>query len=216
MGYYPIYLDLQGRPCVMIGSGHEMDRKVRDLLAAGARVTCFTTRPSPFLEAAAASGTITLQRRDHQDGDLAGAFLAIAATTHDRALSERIVAEARKEKVLVNVVDETDLCIWIAPAIVRRGDLTVAISTNGRSPAMARFVKEEIETILSPEHAALLDIVADVRSELRRRRIAVQPDAWQHALAGGVLDLLAAGDAKGARVHLMSSLSAQARETPDG
>ena len=217
MGYYPIYLDLQGRSCVMIGSGHEVDRKVQDLIAGGAHVTCITPHPSPFMEKAAAAEQITLQRRDYQAGDLAGVFLAIAATTRDRALSERIATEARVEKVLLNVMDVTDLCVWIAPAIVRRGDLSVAISTSGRSPAMARFVKNEIEAALSPEHEALLDIVADVRSELRRRKVSVDAEAWQHVLESRVLEeRLDVGDREGARALLLSALTSQHRPSAEG
>ena len=127
-------------------------------------VTAVTAHPSAPLEEEASRGRITLHRRPYQDGDLVGAFLAVAATTEDVDLSGRIAEEAKREGVLLNVVDITPLCTWIAPAIVRRGDLTVAISTNGLSPAMARFAKDQVDESLPEEYGSLLEIVAEVRT----------------------------------------------------
>lgn len=215
--YYPIYLDLQGRRCVVIGTGHEVERKVQGLLEAGAEVVVVWPAPSPGLEALAESGGIALVRRPYREGDLAGAFLAIAATTADRPLSERIATEARGEGVLLNVMDVTDLCGWIAPALVRRGALTVAISTSGLSPAMARFVKERIATLLPQEYGMLLEVLAEVRQELRERHLRPRSQRWQEALDAETLRLVASHEWEGVRARLLGILLAPvAKARPSG
>ncbi len=219
MGYHPVFLDLSGRPCTVIAAGPqgELDRKVEELLEAGARVTCIISAPSPFIEAAATKGDIHLQRRVYQNGDLRGAFLAIAATTGDATLSKRIAGEARREGVILNVIDAPDLCDWIAPATVKRGGLTVAVSTDGLSPAMARFVKNRVDEALPDEYGALLAVAAEIRSELRREGISIDAGAWQHALAdGATLDLLREGATEAAKVRLESVLRGGVPATANG
>lgn len=214
MIYYPVYLDLRNRPCVVIGTGAEAKRKVQGLLEVGARVTVVTGEPSPALEGLAAEERIALRRRPYQEGDLAGAFLAIAATTDDLELSERIAVEARNAGVLLNVMDITHLCTWIAPALVERGDLTVAISSAGKSPAFTRFVKEELEQLLPREYGPLLELLTAVRQELRRRRVRVRPDAWQEALASGAWRDLVQRDAGEAQDYLVTLLASRRQKRP--
>ncbi|MDA1096861.1 MAG: bifunctional precorrin-2 dehydrogenase/sirohydrochlorin ferrochelatase [Chloroflexi bacterium] len=206
MGYFPVYLDLRERPCVVIGTGHEADRKVEELRAAGALVTAITGEPTSRMNELAEAGTIALRRRAYQEGDLSGAFLAVSATTDDLDLSARVKAEAEVERVLLNVVDITALCMWIAPAVVRRGSLTIAISTDGISPAMARFAKNRIDEILPPEYGTLLSVVGDVRRELRERRLRPDPETWQRALDPETLRLAAMGDLDGVRHRLLTLL----------
>ena len=103
-------------------------------------------------------------------------------------------------------MDLPDLCTWIAPALVRRGDLTLALSTAGRSPAMARFVKEELEHVIPKEYGTLLEILAEVRHDLRRRRITPPPEAWQKALDGEIRDLLTKHDWPGVKECLLRFL----------
>ena len=209
MGYYPVFLDLQGRPCVVIGTGPEVERKVQGLLEAGAQVTVVADRPSHPIEEMEAQGRIVLQRRPYSEGDLAGAFLAIAATTEDVELSGRIASEAERERVLLNVMDVTALCTWIAPALVRRGKLTLAISTSGLSPAMARLVREELDESIPEEYGVLLEMVAEVRTRLRRRGVRPHPDAWNAALNGDIKALVAKGDLEGVTARLLELLDPQ-------
>ncbi|MBI4236181.1 MAG: bifunctional precorrin-2 dehydrogenase/sirohydrochlorin ferrochelatase [Chloroflexi bacterium] len=208
MSFYPVFLDLHGRPCLVTGVGHELERKTEGLLEAGAQVTVVTPAASPLLRDLAAQGRIVLHERPYREGDLAGTFLAVAATTEDLDLSGRIAAEARMEGVLLNVVDVPALCTWIAPAIVRRGEVTVAVSTNGVSPALARFIKEQIDRTLPQEYAMLAEIVAEVRQELRRRRLHPPPEEWQRALDEEALALLARGDWDGVQARLLTTLTA--------
>ena len=153
-------------------------------------------------------GDITLHTRHYQPGDLSGAFLAISATTHDRPLSEVIHEEAEREKCLLNIVDITDLCTWIYPALVRRGDATVAISTNGRSPAMASFLRKEIDSALPDGYGMLLDVLADIRDDLRRDERMPCGARWQDALNDDATrSLIVAGDEAALRARLIAILT---------
>jgi siroheme synthase-like protein len=207
LGYYPIFLDLRARPCVVIGGGDEAERKTHELLDAGAEVTVISADHSAVYEQLSLDRRIRLERRDYRQGDLAGAFLALSATTSNRELSERVAAEAEEQRVLLNVVDVTDLCTWIYPAVVRRGDATIAISTNGRSPAMARFLKRRVEEAVPEEFAVLLDILADIRQELREERLRPSPGSWQDALDGETLTLAAGHDWDAVRNRIKLSLA---------
>ena len=194
---------------MVMGTGPEAERKVEGLLEAGARVTVVTDQPSHPLDEMEKQGRIVLHRRPYSEGDLAGAFLAIAATTEDVELSRRIANEAEREHVLLNVMDITALCTWIAPALVQRGKLTMAISTSGLSPAMARFVREELEEAVPEEYETLLEIVAEVRKGLRRRGVRPHPDAWNAALNSDIKALLAKGDSEGVAARLLELLDPQ-------
>ena len=208
MGYFPVYLDLRGRRCVVIGEDDEAQMKAGALVEAGADVTVICSEDRLHFTEMAERGDITLRTRDYQPGDLNGAFLAISATTHDRPLSESIRDEAEREKCLLNVVDITDLCTWIYPALVRRGDATVAISTNGRSPAMASFLRREIDNALPPEYGLLLDVLADVREELRGDGKRPPSGRWQAALNDDeTRSLIVAGDEAGLRARLVAILT---------
>ena len=208
MGYYPIYLDLRGRPCVVIGEDLEAQQKTAALVEAGAVVTVICPEERPQFTEMAERGDITLHSRAYEPGDLAGAFLAISATTHDRPLSERIREEAEREKCLLNVVDITDLCTWIYPALVRRGDATVAISTNGRSPAMASFLRREIDAALPEGYGMLLDVLAEIRDGLRRDGARPPSRRWQAALNdAGARSLLSGGDAAALRDYISAFLT---------
>ena len=208
MGYFPVYLDLRGRRCVVIGEDDEAQMKAGALVEAGAEVTVICPEDRPRFTEMAERGDITLRTRDYQPGDLSGAFLAISATTHDRPLSEAIHEEAEREKCLLNVVDITDLCTWIYPALVRRGDATVAISTNGKSPAMASFLRREIDNALPDGYGMLLDVLAEIREELRRDERMPRAGRWQDALNDDAIRALSvAGDEAALRARLIAILT---------
>ncbi len=208
MGYFPVYLDLRGRRCVVIGDDQEAQMKAGALVEAGAVVTVISPEERPRFTEMAEREEITLHSRGYEPGDLKDAFLAISATTHDRVLSEAIKTEAEREKCLLNVVDITDLCTWIYPALVRRGDATVAISTNGRSPAMASFLRREIDEALPVEYGMLLDVLADVREGLRRDGKRPPSGRWQNALNDHeTRAMITAGDEAGLRDHLVALLT---------
>ena len=178
---YPIVLDVTDRPCLVVGGGPIAEGKVRGLLAAGARVTVVSPTLTPALAALAAEGRIAHRARGYAEGDLEGAALALAATG-DRAVSAAVLAEGRARGVWVNAADDPERCDFFLPAVLRRGALAVAVSTGGASPALTRAVRDELERRLPPELGDLVEVVAEVRRELRERAVPVTAEAWRGAL----------------------------------
>jgi precorrin-2 dehydrogenase/sirohydrochlorin ferrochelatase len=188
MKYYPVSLRVAGRRCVVVGGGAVAERKVRSLLDAGARVAVVAPRLSAGLAELAAQGAIEHSARGYQRGDLGGALLAYAATD-DEPLHAEIADEAEAASVLLNVVDRPRWCSFIVPSIMRRGDLTVAVSTAGGSPALARRVRTDIERALGPEYERALDVLARLRRHLQSQ--ALSAEERQRILTGLVAsDLL--------------------------
>ncbi|MBX5491807.1 MAG: bifunctional precorrin-2 dehydrogenase/sirohydrochlorin ferrochelatase [Chloroflexi bacterium] len=205
MTHFAVGLDLRDRRCVVVGGGSVAERRTGGLLASGARVTVVAPTLVPGLEARAAAGEIAVRRRPYVEGDLAGAFLAIAATDAPE-VNAAVAAEARARGVLVNVADDPARGDFIVLATVRRGDLQIAISTGGRSPALARRVREDLERLLPPEYDQLLAVQAELRTELQQAGVTVAPEQWQAAPDAEVLALLRAGDRAAARARLRARL----------
>jgi siroheme synthase-like protein len=188
--YYAAFLDLRGRPCIVIGGGALAAEKVRGLLDAGARVTVIAPALTGPLEALAAEPRIVVHRRPYRPGDLKDVFLAIAADG-DRDTREAIWREAEAEHVVLNSVDDAAHCHFIAPAIHRRGDLVVAVSTAGKSPALAVRLRDRIAAGIGPEYGPLLDLFGELRPEIASR----EPDfARRTALWYRLVDLDLAAD----------------------
>lgn len=206
--YYPVFLNIAGRRCLVIGGGEVAERKATSLLDCGGRVTVISPRLSPGLEEKQAQGAIEALARDFQPGDLEGAFLVIAATD-DPGVNDKIVREARKRGILINVVDQPGECDFIVPSVVRRGELVVAISTGGRSPALARKIRQDIEKHFGPEYGTLLELVSQVRRELMERGQHPSPQAWQDHLDSELLEMVRQGQADIARKRLTAALEAQ-------
>ena len=205
--YYPAYLDIKDRLCVVIGAGKVAEGKVQQLLGAEAQVRIISPESTKFIKDLAGSGQVELIEKDYSTGDLDGAFIAIAATDNTN-INRQIRDEASAEKVLLNVVDVTDLCDFIAPSIIERGPVTVAISTSGKSPALARKLRESLESencnCMPWADAAYL--LAEVRSEVKES-ISPSPELWQKALDDQLLDLIKSGDFSSAKSKLLTSLS---------
>jgi precorrin-2 dehydrogenase/sirohydrochlorin ferrochelatase len=207
--YYPVALDLDGKDCLVVGGGEIADGKLDALLAAGARVTVVSPSVRPRIVALAEAGRITLHRRPYQSGDLAEAFMVIAATD-DRAANAVIAVEGRAAGLLVNAVDDPPNCDFFAVAIVRRGDLQVSISTNGLSPAFARWMREQLDAALPREYGDLLGVLADVRETLKARGPIPAYEHWQAAIDEGVLDALQRGDISEARARVYARVAGAA------
>ncbi len=205
--YYPIYLNLKGALCIVVGGGEVAVRKVKGLLESGGYVRVISLESRPELTSLAAKGRIELKRRAYRNGDLAGARLAIAATA-DAEVNASVSAEARAAGIPVNVVDDAAHSSFILPATLERGDITIAVSTAGRSPALARKLKAHLEKELGQEYAELAAVVSSVRDELKQKKIKVNPESWQEALnLEALLGLLRAGKAEEARAAILNSLS---------
>lgn len=163
MRYYPIFLDLLARPCLVVGGGEVAERKVHSLLQAGGQVTVISPTLTAQLQAWETERRIAVHLRPYETEDLKG-FALVFAATDDEQLQCRVAAEARAAGVLVNVVDRPELCSFIVPALVSQGDLTVAISTNGASPALARQIRRTLEQQFGEEYALALQVLARVRA----------------------------------------------------
>lgn len=187
--YYPVFLDLRGRLAVVVGGGVVAEGKVTGLLDAGADVTVVSPSLSPGLTLLVEDGAVSWVAREYLGNDLADAWLAVAATDNP-ATNMTVAEEAARRRILVNVVDKPAACSFIAPAVVRREDLTIAISTHGKSPAIARKVREEMERLFPQEYGELLKVAGEVRQALRERGLQAPPGLWQQALSAEVLALV--------------------------
>ena len=170
MTYYPAMLDLRGRKAVVIGGGVVAARKVRELVSAGASVTVVAPRLGSAIRSLAAGGAIEWKRRRYRRGDLAGARLAVIATD-DVRVQRRGWSEAEASGVFVNTVDEPARCSFITPAVVRRPPLTIAISTGGTNPGIARALRERLERHFGAGFGTLLRIASRERQRLRARGV---------------------------------------------
>jgi precorrin-2 dehydrogenase/sirohydrochlorin ferrochelatase len=211
MRYYPVFLDIAGKPVVVVGGGLVAWQKVKGLLEAGAEVTVVSPELHPEIEEAVAKGRVRYIPREYEAGDLEGYFLAFVGTD-DRSMNSVVAQEGKDRRVWVNAVDDPPFCDFIMPAIVRQGDLTIAVSTSGRSPAMARKMREELEVFLTEDFAVMLDLAAEVRKELLDRGEMAHPDVWNAALDDELKGLLAAGRRDEAKQRLLNSLQEPAAE----
>ncbi|MGV1100963.1 precorrin-2 dehydrogenase/sirohydrochlorin ferrochelatase family protein [Thiovibrio sp. JS02] len=160
--YFPVCLQVTGRSCVVIGGGRVGERKAQGLLAHGAQVTVISPELTPGLSSLRQSGAVAWVPRSYREGDLAGAFLVIAATD-DPEVQERVHAEAEKGNILLNVADVPKWCNFILPATARQGDLAISVSTAGKSPALARKLRQSLEAQFGPEYAVLVNILGALR-----------------------------------------------------
>lgn len=215
--YYPAFLNLHDQPCLVVGGGSVAARKVRSLLEAGASVRVVSPDLSPDLQELSEARTIAWDRRSFRAGDCAGVLLVIAAT-NDRAANEAVSAAARDAGCLVNVVDTPDLCTFIVPSVVQRGALTIAISTGGQSPALAKSIRQEIEALLPAGIADHLEVLAELRVFVRQRIAtpAEREAIWRDIMAAGLLACLQSGDSAGARALVETAVAAETGLSPRG
>jgi uroporphyrin-III C-methyltransferase/precorrin-2 dehydrogenase/sirohydrochlorin ferrochelatase len=203
MRYYPVLLDLAGRHCVVVGGGAIAEGKVAPLVAAGARVTVIAPALGTGLAAQHRAGRFAHVAREYARGDLAGAFLVIGATD-DPDVNHAVHAEATDLGALINVVDDVPYCQFILPSILRRGDLTVAVSSAGHAPALAVRIRERLERELGDEYGRFLELAAELRGPLAR----AVPDfqqrkaIWYRLVDSDVLALLRAGQERRARARI--------------
>jgi len=204
--YYPMFLHISGKRCVVVGGGQIALRKVKMLLEHGAVVTVISPELCPELKRLVGSGEIGVLQKNYHTGDLDHALIAIAAT-NDSIINREVVREAREKAVLVNVVDEPEGCDFIVPSYIRRGDITIAISTGGRSPTLARKIRARLEKDLGNEFAALAILIDEVRDEVKRQGIKVSGDTWQEALDLDLLiEMLRKGNGEQAKAILLNNL----------
>ncbi len=203
--YYPAFIDVRDRLCVVIGGGNIGEEKVHKLLECDAKVAVISPEVNESVRNLAENNRIAWAQRSYRPGDLEGAFIAIAATD-DNQTNRLIAREAEERNVLLNVVDVTPLCTFIAPSVVRRGEVTIATSTGGASPALARKFRQELSRSPILEYADLAPLLRDARAELRRRGATIIADHWQASITEEVMELVREGASEEAMKTIISNL----------
>jgi len=200
---YPVGLLLEGRPVLVVGGGRVAAQKVRELVACGARVTVV----APTIEESLLGDErLTCEVRPYRPGEAAAHRFVVAATS-DPAVNQAVHDDAEAAGVWVNAADDPDRCTATLPARVRRGSLLVTVSTEGRSPAFASWLREEIAGQLGPEHDVLLDLLAAERDRLRADGVPTEGLDWRGAIRSGMLDEIRAGRIAAAKELLRACLS---------
>jgi len=200
MRYYPIYLDLKGRKALLVGGGAIAEGKAQQLVAAGARVTIVSPELTEALRASVERGEINHRNGTFIEEDLNGVVLVISATD-DRMVNEEVRNAAAARELLCNVVDQPDLCNFITPALVTRGELQISVSTGGGSPTLTQRVKREVAALIGEEYGALLEIAAEMRAEAKDRIADFErrKEALRAFVESDALDLIRAGRLEEAR-----------------
>jgi len=200
--YYPVFLDINGRRCLVIGGGMVALRKVKSLLDSGAKVEVISPRLCAGLKQLLTDRKISVLHRKFRPGDLKGAFIAIASTASPKT-NVAIAEEGRKEKIVINVVDDPAHCDFILPSCFRRGVITLAVSTSGMSPALARKIRSRVEKDIGKEYKTLAIITEEVRTLLKKEKVRISSSRWQDALD---LDYLTSLIRSGRRAEVKSFL----------
>lgn len=165
MSLFPIFLKLAARPCVVIGAGNLAESKIESLQAANAQITVIAPHANERIQSLAAAGEIEYRQRPYVEGDLTGSFLVVAATNVP-AVNRAVFAEATAKGVLCNAVDDPPFCDFYFPSVVRRGDLQIAISTAGASPALAQKIRKDINAQLPLDAGEWLSDLGNLRREV--------------------------------------------------
>ena len=214
MALYPIFVELKGRPVIVIGGGHVGAEKVRGLLAAEADITLVSPELIDELREHVAAERIRHIARPYAEPDLDGGYEFVMVATDDGVINAEVAAAGKKRGLWVNAADDPKNCDFILPAVVRKGKITLAASTSGTSPALARRLREELDAYLTEDMPALADLLSEVRLEMRAKGIKVENDTWQYAIDEQLRVLLAQRKLVAARARLVERLGIEL--TPAG
>ena len=210
INYYPIFFNLRSKTAVVVGGGKVALRKVRTLLECGADLTVVGPKPCPGIVKLSKDGLIHLIQRDYEPGDLKDAVIAVVCTDMKK-VNRKVAADAKRAGVLANVVDDLKASDFIIPSFFRRGNLTIAVSTSGVSPALARKIRAKLEKAFGEEYGSLLSIIGEVRSAIKENGIIADVEEWQDALDLDLLiGLVHGGQEEKAKVFLLDRLKASA------
>ncbi len=207
MRYYPVCLDIKNRPCLVVGGGQVGTRKVRTLLQCGALVTVVSPEVTAELTRLERQGRITVIPRDYRSTDLDQVFLVIGATD-DQNLNRQVHLDAEAAQKLCNIADQPELCNFVLPSIINQGDLMIAISTSGRSPAFAKYLRQRLQNQFGPEYGRFLDLMGAVRRRLLKTEHA--PEAhkplFENLIHNNLLELIKNDDRTGINTLLAEVL----------
>jgi len=211
MKYYPINMDVRGRRCVVVGGGKVAQRKVMQLLLAGGSVRVVAPRVTARLRALAVGGRISLAERSYRRGDLGRAVLAFAATDSED-VQRRVVTDARRDRVVLNVVDTPEDCDFTVPAVLRKGKVVITVSTDGAAPYISALVKRLIDAHLDGNQVKLLDALVMARRQLaamKKKGARVNVEKTLDALSRRrLMALVRAGDTRGLRRYVRAHVKA--------
>ena len=199
---YPVNLALSGRRCLVVGGGRVAARKVVGLLEAGAEVVVGAPRVGDEIRGLG----VAVEERPYRAGDQDGAWLVISATD-DPAVNAAVHRDAEAARRWVNAADDPASCSFTLPAVVRQGPVTVAVSTSGRSPALAAWLRDRFAERLGPEYAVLAELLSEARDDLKAAGRSTEDIDWRQALDCDMLDLIKAGNTALARERLQACLS---------
>lgn len=203
MKYYPIFLDVRRRRCLVIGGGAVALRKIRRLLACGARVTVISPLVNDQIARMKEDGAIEHIEARYCSDLIEEAFLIVGATD-DEALNRQISTDARGKGIPANIVDDPGLCDFLIPALFTRGDLTVAVSTSGKSPALAKYIAEELAGNIGDEYGVLAEIMGEIRRIMTGGKIKNRRRLYNELLRSELLYQLKRKDKKGARATILA------------
>ncbi len=192
--YYPIFLDIEGRNVVIIGGGNVCARKAETMMNYGARVTVVSPEFTGEIEKWAEEGCLALKRKKYDASDLDDANIVIASTDDER-VNTQIATDCRRRRIPVNVVDVTPLCEFIVPAIIEKGSIQIAVSTGGKSPALARTLKEDLQLSIGPEYDEVNRLLGSLR-DAAKKKLPTDVDRkrfFDGIIAKGILDMLRKG-----------------------
>lgn len=191
MKYYPVCLQVEGRSCLVVGGGKVAERKAKGLIDSGARVTVISPDLTPVLSQLAEEGHFTWRAQGYQAGDAEGFFLVMAATD-DSLVQDQIRDDGIRFNLLINVADVPEKCNFILPAVVRRGAISVAISTGGKSPALAKKLRKELEAILGPEYELVAEMMGLLRPHVLEWGLPQEENEilFNGLIEGGILSLV--------------------------
>jgi siroheme synthase-like protein len=199
---YPVHLMLQGRRCLVVGGGSVAARKIEGLVACGATVHVIATEVGEAVR----SLPVTVDERPYQHGDADGYRLVITATD-DPAVNRSVYLDGESAGVWVNGADDPAHCSFILPSVLRRGDVVVTVGTSGRSPALARWLRDRLDGEIGPEYEVLLDLLAEARDSVKADGRPTEALDWQRALDSDMLELIRTGQVAAARERLKACLS---------
>lgn len=216
MALYPIFVECKDRPVLVIGGGHVGAEKVRGLLNAEADITVVAPALIDELREHRSAGRIKHIDREYEESDLDAGWHFVMIATDDGKVNREVREAAHRRRLWVNAADDPENCDFILPSVVRKGKITLAASTSGASPALARRLREELDAYLTEDMPALADLLAEVRQEVRRRGIKVENDTWQDAIDAPLRVLLAQRRYDEARARLIERLGIELTPVAEG
>lgn len=204
--YYPIFLNIKDKKCVVIGGGNVAYRKIKALIECGAKVTVISPDFSKDLLKISRKNSIQLIKRSYRKGDIKDATIVIAATAN-KEVNRKISEDSKNAGAIVNVVDDIERSNYIVPSFFRRGNLTIAVSTGGKSPYIARKIKEMLENSFGKEYGLLIDLVGEMRTRMLESDLRINRRQWESLVdIESLLNLLRKGRLKEAKRLLTDTL----------